>query len=412
MSRLSIDTRLCILCRGSRNLCGYAFCPIVATTIARLRIHKVSNKKEFFGSSPPSVFIGRHGYPDVYAGPTAPPQRGDTRIYDLPEEWSRLSLDQILGYRLSMVRGKKRVNVAQPLEDKFVLQLHELVLSSRPADIEVYFSKPLKPSLLLDEHVPPLGPSGHLAELRIYPASSDHRLEKAYYDHDLLSTHAVIMLYKNGVPVTTIQKLFSVGGLGVANKRKLVPTRWSITAVDDIVSRYLVELVKTNDTIDKYMVFHLEKEKNLFLALLAPMPWSFEWIEAWFPGSTWNLFGREISVEGDYEGYKGRTTYASIGGCYYAARLATAEYLNRIRRQATAVLYREIYPGFTLPVGVWFVRESLREMFRSKPMIFESLDDALSYMASKAKLGFRGIYESSVLVRKLLRQRRIVEWSW
>jgi hypothetical protein len=103
-------------------------------------------------------------------------------------------------------------------------------------------------------------------------------------------------------------------------------------------------------------------------------------MEAWFPGSTWNRFGGDVEVEGDYEGLKGRSEYPDIGGCYYAARLASTEALLRMKRQATVILWREIYEGFNIPIGVWFVRENLRAMFNDKPKSFTSINEVLNYL--------------------------------
>jgi hypothetical protein len=89
------------------------------------------------------------------------------------------------------------------------------------------------------------------------------------------------------------------------------------------------------------------------------------------------MWGFEPWVEVDYEGYHGRRDYPGIGGCYYASRLATLEALSHMRRQAAVITWREIYEGFNLPVGVWYVRENMRAMYRSKPEEFSDLGEAL-----------------------------------
>ena len=77
-----------------------------------------------------------------------------------------------------------------------------------------------------------------IRDLRVSNTRYNDKIEKAYYDTDLRATNAVVELYNRGVLVTKIQKAFSVGAFGVEKKR-LVPTRWSITAVDDIISKVL-----------------------------------------------------------------------------------------------------------------------------------------------------------------------------
>ena len=63
------------------------------------------------GSSPPSVFVGSYGYPKVAVGPMLPPTHGDTMILDLPERWLGKSIEEIVNYRLSLVRGTQQVKI-------------------------------------------------------------------------------------------------------------------------------------------------------------------------------------------------------------------------------------------------------------------------------------------------------------
>ncbi|MET1101371.1 MAG: Nre family DNA repair protein [Pyrodictiaceae archaeon] len=402
-----IDPRLCAICRG-RGFCGLSYCPLLAQRMAMAKLRRVYGSRELYGSSPPSVFVGRIGYPYVNVGPSLPPVVGDTSIYDLPEKWIGLSLEKILDYRWSLITGSARVKVDEASRDRLVLELQELVLSTRPVEAELVLEKPPKPLIAFSEYEPPQGPRAKLEKLRIVGNPWVPRVvDRVYSDTDMRATEAVLELYKAGVPVTHIQKLFSIGALGTRRYRRLVPTRWSITAVDDIVSRSLVEKIKGFDEIDSIMVYARRYYDNLFIAILIPGKWSFEWMEAWWPGSTWNPGAREVIVEGDYEGYRGRTSYPEIGGCYYASRLAVAEHLYRIRRQAEAILLREIYPGFNLPIGVWFVRENLRAMFRGKPVLVTSeMSDVLAFLEKETRLGAqRWIMESRLLQRRLYVKR-------
>lgn len=408
---MDIKYGLCVKCRGGKNLCGLTYCPLLVEYNVKL-ISKTLLKcsKEIYGSTPPSVFIGRVGYPYVDIGPATPPVVGDTSVYDLPELWLNYTLNDILSYRLTLIRGKCRVRVVD-VENNIVLKLQELTLTLKPVDIEVYLTRIPKLRLVLDEHIPPMGPSSPMEKFKIIGSiRGDRRLEKAYYDYDLKARDAVILLYESGIPVSAIQRILSVGGLGKRGYRRLVPTRWSITAVDSIISDYLVSKVKEFQVISKYYVYVDYIMDNLFIVILAPRPWSFEWMEAWFPGSTWNPQGLKVEIEGDYEGYTGRTTYPEIGGCYYASRLAVAEALLKMKRQATAILWREIYSGFNIPVGVWFVRECLRRILRKKPTKFNSITSVLSYIAKFTRVNINTWIDRSYLVKTLLKQETISKY--
>jgi hypothetical protein len=213
------------------------------------------------------------------------------------------------------------------------------------------------------------------------------------------------------VPITRIQRTLSTGVLGIGNNRKIVPTRWSITAVDSSISLKLINEIKNYDTINEYQVYHFKNLDNIFISIFIPRKWSFEWIEAWFPGTVWNFSSRKPSLMGDYEPYWGSSTYASVGGCYYSARLAAAEKLSSLRKQATALILREIHPGYILPVGVWNVRESIRKSLSMKPVKFDNFQAALKYAVGKLTIPNSEWLEKSTILREMLFQKKITDFT-
>lgn len=407
---MKIDPSLCVLCRG-RGLCKLTYCPVIARARAGILLKKVEISNVIEGSTPPSVFVGRFGYPYVRAGPSIPPITGDTSIFDFPEKWHGVRIENILEYRWSLITGYKLHDVRRP-EESVLEEARLVVLSSKPVDVRAVFEKPPRPIITFSEHEPPQGPRAPLYKLQVLSNPSIPRpLEKAYYDTDLPAMEAVIYLYESGVPISHIQKGFSLGSFGIKGQRRLVPTRWSITAVDSILCRTLVKEIKHYQPVDEVLVFEHRVHNNLFLAIIYPSKWSYEWLEAWWPGSTWNPAGLNVVVEGDHENYFGRTTYPSIGGCYYASMIATLEYLRAIKKQALAILLREIYSGFNLPIGVWFVRESCREMFKKEPVLkTSSLREVCEYLDKSTKLGCEKWFNSSVFIKRITSTRRIEEF--
>ena len=405
-----IDPKLCAVCRG-RGWCGLSYCPLLAQRMARYKLRRVTGSREVFGSSPPSVFVGRYGYPVVNIGPSVPPETGDTTIYDLPEKWLDLKLENILDYRWSMITGSRRARV-NDVRNRYIETIHDIVLSIKPVDVEIVLVKPPQPRIYLSEYEPPQGPRAPLEKIRVVGNPRVPRqVDRVYNDPYLKAEEAVLYLYESGIPVTIIQRILSVGAMGSINNRRLVPTRWSITAVDSIISEHLIRKIKEYPEIDKITVYLRRHYDNLFIAILVPGRWSYEWMEAWWPGSTWNPGEKDIVVEGDYEGYKGRTTYPEIGGCYYATRLAVAEHLSSIRRQAVVITLREIYPGFNIPVGVWFVRENMRRLFKSKPVLkTDDIREVLELLDKETKLGSRKWVSSSRLLRRILYYKSITEF--
>ena len=291
-------------------------------------------------------------------------------------------------------------------------QTRELALAENCVDMELNLTKKPKGSIFMDDDVQPFGPSAPMRDLHLGTTKFEHRVEKAYRDTDLKAVQAVRELYGKGVMVTKIQRAFSVGAFGIEKNRRLVPTRWSITAVDDIISKDLIQKVKTYPEINEFRVYESVYMDNVFEILMIPAQWSYESMEAWYPGTVWNPNGNNIAVYSDWEGNEGRTTYAAIGGCYYSARLATCELLVKERRQATVIVLREARPGYIMPIGVWQVRENVRNAMKQKPFLFKKLDESLKFIGSRFEIPLNRWITQSSLLKNALFQKRMTDFFY
>ncbi|MBE0522025.1 MAG: hypothetical protein IBX39_07145 [Candidatus Methanoperedenaceae archaeon] len=389
---------ICVVCRGAKLLCGKARCPVLVKFYSRAKVKPLTENLGIDGSSPPGVFVGRIGYPYVSVGPLIPPEHGDTMLLDTPEMWLGKSIDDIVDFRSQLVRGKHLVHIRDFESSKIIEATREMALCKNPVDVEAEFLKKPAARLVLDDEVQPFGPTAPLKKMDIGNTKFDSRMEKATNDTDMLARDAVIELYDKGTMVSGIQRAFSAGSFGEGKARRFVPTRWSITAVDSMIGANLMEKMKDNPVINEYMVFESWQLDNRFVVLMIPRAWSYELIEAWYPNTVWNPFGKDVAIMSSSEGYNGRTAYAEIGGCYYAGRLAVNEYLVKEKRQARVVILREAHPGYIMPVGVWNVRENVREALRNPPHRFQTLDDVFGYISTRLVIGKeRWIQESTVL---------------
>lgn len=348
----------------------------------------------------------------MYVGPMVPPVHGDTEILDLPERWLNKTMDDIINYRFQLVRGMYRTSV-HDLENpgKIVDLTRELAMATYSTDVEARFSKKPSARMVLDDSSQPMGPSAPLRGFDVDSLKIDSRIDRAYDDWDLLAKDAVIELHQQRIPITKIQRAFSVGAFGIRKNRKMVPTRWSITAVDDIAGKELREVVKTFPSLDTFRVYWSSRLDNRWAVLMMPANWRYELIEAWYPETVWNPWkGSRIVLLNSYEGYEGRSKYAEIGGCYYAARLAVAEHLIKERRQAGTVILREAHPGYILPVGVWNVRENVRNALRQPYRDFDTLKNALFYISKRMAIPIRRWIKNSHVLKDMLYQRRLEDF--
>ena len=320
------------------------------------------------GSSPPSVFVGSYGYPKVLVGPMVPPVHGNTLVMDLPESWLGKSLEDIVNYRLSLVRGIQAVPIKEP-QGRYIESLQELAMSSQSTDSEVEFVKNTRPSLFVDGENAPFGPVGEIKNAKFSNSSSDKNIQRLFYDKDVLAQNAVLELYNRGIEVSKIQKCFSIGMFG--KNRKLVPTRWSITATDDIISKSMVEQITSFSEIDSCRLFTYEHLGNSYAVIMFPSRWMFEMQEAWHDQ------GGNIGFGSDFEDVKGLSHYPATAGAHFASRLAVAEYLLATSVQAGVMVLREIRPEYAVPVGVWQVREGVRMALKQKPIIAYNFEQGL-----------------------------------
>jgi hypothetical protein len=405
------SSTICMQCRGSRMLCGKASCPILSKAELLVKHLPELGRLEIDGSSPPGAFVGHFGYPKVYVGPLIPPTKGDTHLLDTPELWLGKDIQTIIDFRFSLIRGKSLLDIHDATDpNSYLLDLHDLALSSASVDVDAKFRKKPRMTVTLSDETQPFGPSAMIEKLQVSPSTGERRLEAVYYDGDELAVDGMFDLYRDGVAVSRIQRTLSLGMLGVQKQRKIVPTRWSITAVDDTLSKRLLRSVRNYPPIDKYQVYTYQYLDNVYEVLLSPRNWEYESIEAWFPGTAWNENGTVPAIMGDHEPYEGRTTYASIGGCYYSCRLAAAEALERVQRQAAVLVLREARPGYILPVGVWNVRESVRAALKTKPATFDTFQQALHYACTNFIIPQKTWIANSVLIRNEMFQRRLSQY--
>ena len=198
------------------------------------------------GTSPPSVFVGSYNYPKVFVGPMVPPIHGNTELLDSPEKWKGKTLEEIINFRLNLVRGIQKTSIEQT-EGRYIENLQEVTMSSKPTDLDLIFNKNVSSNISIDGESAPFGPIGEIKSAKFSGSTSTKPIEKIFYDRDMKAQDAVLKLYNSGIEISKIQKCFSIGMLG--KKRKLVPTKWSITATDDIISNSSISCIKSLDII-------------------------------------------------------------------------------------------------------------------------------------------------------------------
>lgn len=372
--------------RGTAPLCSVPRCPLVQRVLGFAERPRALGT-ELQGPSPPAVFVGRHGYPAVQMGPLLPPipELAASGLSDSPADWARdLDIADILAMRSRLVRSKSlvRVDAAAQSATGALEASRALAMASKPLETEVTLAKPPRLTFepKLDAFAAPMGPSVNVVDARVLSNPSvPRKVDAVVSDVHADAATGTMEMYEGGISPYHIQRLLSVGLLGRASRRKLVPTRWSITATDDILGLRLIEDVKEQTVLDKPEVYASSLFGNHFHVMLLPRAWAFEMLEAWNEEGEWRM-GHDV------EPYQGRTSYAdSVTGAYYAARLSVLEHLLARRVQAAALVHREITEEYWAPLGVWVIREAVKTALAGKGLPFEDVESAVRHVHRRSR---------------------------
>ncbi|MEK6847516.1 MAG: hypothetical protein AABX50_00120 [Nanoarchaeota archaeon] len=375
---------------------------------------------ELESTSPPSVFVGsKLKYPLVNVGILSPLERDENAwIYDDAEFWAKnnFGIRDVVSLRESLLNSKFQSKVTDPRSGtkKFIEMAQEIALASRPVDLEIELKSKVGPGFKRDRILLPQGMAGSLKKAKIIGnVKIDPRLDKIIND-DIKAVEAVEFLYHNNFSEYNLSKILSVGVLGLKKDRKLVPTRWSITATDDMIGKKLLEKIRNYKWIENHELFFGEFMGNCYLILLFPNIFSYELFELYLPGSSWNP-GKEIKAATDMEDFYGRGSYASnTGGGYYAARLPILEYLEKEQRQASVIAIRIELPSYWAALGVWVVRESVKKAFENKKLSFVDMKELLesTRKIGMIKFGYdpNKLFKKSKVLENIKTQTNLGKW--
>jgi hypothetical protein len=339
------------------------------------------------GSVSPSIFVGRSNYPNVSTGILSPVGREDRADqFRTSGAWydEGVSIADVFERRTSLLNSNRPTDVDSVHDawDGWLGTQREVAIADRPVDVEIGLGS--KPDLDLDVDATdmgaPVGPSARARDATLGENPHVPRpVEKTLEDDDWRAQGAMTYLYRRGFDVYDINSILSAGALGRGENRRLVPTRWSITAVDDTIGQYLRGTIRDAPSVDGVEIHRNEYLGNAFWVILAPGRWEYELVEMKAPGSVWNPdpeAGTYLAAA--HENREGRTSYVDeTAGAYYAARLGVLEHLSDRDRQAKAIVLRHVSDEYWGPVGVWQVRESVRDAFEGEHGTAETFGEAV-----------------------------------
>lgn len=301
-------------------------------------------RQEMEAPSPPHFLVSWKGYPRVAVGPNLSFRGVVENPYDS-------SLEEFV---------LNRANELRAFQVKGIRNQEEASLSINP----VLFGVKLKSMPRVER----MSAAGLNAPAETIVPEDGIKVPGRVYSivdsYDMKSQEAMLKLDRYGFDY--LVQALSTGNLGLATQRKMVPTRWAITAVDSALAKENFSNIRGKPQIQNFELYKVTHWDNHFWVILAPWGWGFEMLERWHDG--------DIIVDREYGRLK--KDYASnITGAYYSARLEILKQLSERRKQAAGIVIRQIGKNYIYPVGVWHVRESVKHALEKKPEKFSSLVD-------------------------------------
>ncbi len=381
---------------------GRIFDPIQLKTAFQKQYNKTA-KQDYAGKAP-NVFIGRYGYPNVNIGIL------NTEHYtehDEPLQWSKhnTQIQEIIKLRTELVNSSFKTNIKK-FNTKFIDICQEISQAKTPTEVEIQLHQKPQFKIQFHKESKPHGPNTKLksAVITENPKIPRH-VDKVVSDGDWKASSAMTYLYEKGYDEHYLTKLLTVGNLGNKMQRKLVPTRWGITATHSTIGNYLIKEIKKYIWYD-YASYFGNYLGNYYLILMFPDAWQYELFET--------ITVEQSSFSTNYEPYGGRKEYAhETAGGFYTVRMGCLEKLKQLKRQASVLALRFINPAeYVAPLGVWVTLEAARKALANKPIIFSSKELMLHYanVLAKKKFGvdIGNILKQSVVLNGAREQMKLV----
>ncbi len=393
---------------------GYSQRDLIKFNFASLDLQSL----DFFGNSPPAVFVGRFGYPKVNVGVLSPVQKEkESYLMDNPKEWVKQGLKdhEILRLRAQLVNARFQSSVKN-FDNRLTDLSQEVGMAHKPVDMEVFLKNKPKNLLKMENVAKPLSNNANVRNIKLTENPSvKTAVEKTVGDGDMKSVEGLYKLYNKGMDENFLSKILSIGLLGKQKNRRLVPTRWSITATDDTLGKELLKDIRFFKEID-YQVYFSGYLGNYYMIMFFPDIWGFELFEMEVPlrPSPWSKTGKFYGT--DYEDYFGKKTYAEeCAGGYYAARLSILEKLHELRKQGAVIVFRFVTNEDKYPLGVWVCREASRMSLRNNvPLEFEDKDSLMNYVRAKIMKDFKVdvnmLFGVSKLMHRKSKQKRLASY--
>lgn len=347
-------------------------------------------------SSPYNIVFEKK-YPSLFIGPGVFYDK-EKVLENTPKKWILKEKREIENIRKkqSFFYKEHLKNDAQNPE-KNISQIQELTKSYKDTELEVDI---IDKKTILREKITGINNSAQILEkIKITENIKVLKpVDKVTNDFHQKAKEGILEFYRKTKDIYKLEQLLSMGLLGLKKNRLFMPTRWSITCIDDTLGKDFFEKIKTNKIIDTYKMKKYQFYDNIFYVFYLPFSWGFEMIE----------FKDNNIIAQDYELNETKKDYAyNVTGAYYSARLPILEEMKEKDFCARILVLRDIKKEYSSK-GVWVIRESIIKAIKEKEIIFNNVEEVITFIKNELKISW--ILEKSEILKQIKFQKRIFDF--
>jgi hypothetical protein len=344
------------------------------------------------------VIVGEKNYPQVRTHSIS--NENLTSSYFNNSNLVKENYSKIIKEKARNILGSTNQIYVKKTDDRIKKELEDIYKSKKAIEFNSEYEKELTFDKLIVNKVAGIGGSkNNIKSVTATENTSTSKHIEKYTENDIKSREAMLSLYKIGINENQIINLLALGTFGIQINKKLVPTRWSISAYDKTIESYLHKKILDYKIISSYEIYTYEDKGNKFTIIILPESLSFENFEM--------MKGNKLI---DYVNYNNKLGYKepNTAGGFYSSKVAANEFLEKRKLQAACIVLRDI-TDYELHLGVVFVRESVRECLKGKPIVFSNKIEFEKYL-KEYNLKYYLAYKESTTYRETNKQKKLEEF--
>jgi hypothetical protein len=360
-----------------------------------MRLNTMSIKKQAY--SKPYNIVYENKYPNLMIGPGVFNHKEEA-FSNTPEKWIKSEVKDVEINRKKQIFAVKNYSKIDAVKNKTeITELQNLIKSDKETEVEIDYNVK---RININEKI--TGIQNKAIQLEKIKIIANIKVSKSVDritgDLQIKAKDAIIEYYDKTKDVYKLEQLLSIGLLGLKQNRIFVPTRWSITSIDDILGKEFFKNIENNKIIDRIKMHSFNFYNNKFYIIFLPFSWSFEMLE----------YVDEKLIAQDYEINSPKKEYANqVTGAYYAAREVVLEHLKNINKSARVIVLRDIDSSYSSK-GVWVIREAIKEALKKEEIVFDDVNQLIEYIKTNLKVTW--IMQKSEILKQIKYQKRIFDF--